>query len=58
MDKRAHELSSGASHLADNTVKTICGGTIKVSRDTDVLLWRSWVQVQSHVLIGTGLDQS
>ena len=44
VDQSTHELRSGASHLANDTVKTICGGTIKVSRDADVLLWRSGVQ--------------
>ena len=40
----ADELGAGALHAGDHAFNVIRGGTIKVSRDADVLLWRSGVQ--------------
>ena len=47
MDQGADELGVGALHAGDHAFNVIRGGTIKVGRDADVLLWRS-VQGKRH----------
>ena len=44
MDQGADELSAGALHLGNDGADAIRSGTIKVSRDSDVLLQTSCVQ--------------
>ena len=44
MDQSADEFGAGALHSGDNGANSIRSGTIKVSRNADVLLWRSCVQ--------------
>ena len=44
VDQSADELGAGALHAGDDGAHVISSGLIKVGRDADVLLWRSWVQ--------------
>ena len=48
MDQSADELSAGALHAGDDVSNVISSGLIKVGREADVLLRRSWVQGERH----------
>ena len=44
MDQSADELSAGALHAGDDGTNAIRNGTIKVSRNGNILLWWSGFQ--------------
>ena len=44
VDQGADELSAGALHAGDDGADVISSGLIKVGREANVLLRRSWVQ--------------
>ena len=44
VDQCTHELSASALHAGDDGSNVISSGLIKVGREANVLLRRSWVQ--------------